>query len=570
MADPTAVLSEGPLRSARTRVVETLRRELMGPYDGPNEQFSGEYPTSRYIVGRLAPIDQRVSDEEDDNLGAGEEEDEASETDDPLPLVLGFHTASIGLSFVLDHSCTHVDVHVTWGDYRREGAPSAHETPNDGSQDEGPASPNVEENSSIASERQPRSAAWVRYPREAWVRGLRIPESGRLPRTPLSQALLPSETKLEGFDAPDVVLEGVVHKVKTHRAVSLFLVNRRQKLELSDRRKDERWMLQVRLEIVPTNQKGAFLARSRDPGLEIEDPEAQSYELLYRDAREFASGHGVSVDWELDDDRSRARRIWSEFIPTSELPGLIAPSDIAGSALLDMKLLSECETAAQVVSGLNPLVESYEKWIEQQFSLLDRPPFDNDPSIKAVAEEHLQRCRTSATRMRKGLDILAGDADAFEAFRFTNRAMWDQRIHSLWAQSNRRNGRITGAPSSFDLSENRTWRSFQMGFILQCLAGIADPDKVGAVDRGIADLLWFPTAGGKTSRHSKTWSGAVQIMWSTHAGSRPSRMGSGSSQCGASRRSRTGGPRASYSDCIRCQSRRRPPITGYPATTTPG
>ena len=81
----------------------------MGPYDGPNEQFSGEYPTSRYIVGRLAPIDQRVSDEEDDNLGAGEEEDEASETDDPLPLVLGFHTASIGLSFVLDHSCTHVD-----------------------------------------------------------------------------------------------------------------------------------------------------------------------------------------------------------------------------------------------------------------------------------------------------------------------------------------------------------------------------------------------------------------------------------------------------------------------------
>lgn len=61
MADPTATLSEGPVRSARTRIVETLRRELMGPYDGPNEQFSGEYPTSRYVVGRLAPIDQRIS-----------------------------------------------------------------------------------------------------------------------------------------------------------------------------------------------------------------------------------------------------------------------------------------------------------------------------------------------------------------------------------------------------------------------------------------------------------------------------------------------------------------------------
>jgi hypothetical protein len=52
---------------------------------------------------------------------------------------------------------------------------------------------------------------------------------------------------VEGFDAPDVVLEGVVHQVKTQRAVSLFLVNRRQKLEISDRRNDERWMLQVRL-----------------------------------------------------------------------------------------------------------------------------------------------------------------------------------------------------------------------------------------------------------------------------------------------------------------------------------
>jgi hypothetical protein len=63
----------------------------MGPYDGPNETFSGEYPTSRYIVGRLAPIDQRISEEEDDTLRTGEDDDEVGETDDPLPLVLGFH-----------------------------------------------------------------------------------------------------------------------------------------------------------------------------------------------------------------------------------------------------------------------------------------------------------------------------------------------------------------------------------------------------------------------------------------------------------------------------------------------
>jgi hypothetical protein len=130
----------------------------MGPYDSPCEQFSGEYPTSRYVVGRLAPIDQRISDEEDDNLLAGEEEDETSETDDPLPLVLGFHPASIGLSFVLDHSCTHIDVHVTWGDYRREGGSNEEETPNHNPQDEELAVPNAEQSSSI-SPKQSRSTA---------------------------------------------------------------------------------------------------------------------------------------------------------------------------------------------------------------------------------------------------------------------------------------------------------------------------------------------------------------------------------------------------------------------------
>jgi hypothetical protein len=97
--------------------------------------------------------------------------------------------------------------------------------------------------------------------------------------------------------------------------------------------------------------------------------------------------------------------------------------------------------------------------------------------------------------------MLAADPDIFEAFRFANRAMWDQRIHSLWAQSNRRNGQVSGDCNSFDLPGNRSWRPFQMGFILQCLAGIADPEKAGASDRKIADLLWFPTAGGKTEAY---------------------------------------------------------------------
>ena len=37
-----------------------------------------------------------------------------------------------------------------------------------------------------------------------------------------------------------------------------------------------------------------------------------------------------------------------------------------------------------------------------------------------------------------------------------------------------------------------------MGFILQCLASLAEPLHE---DREIADLLWFPTGGGKTEAY---------------------------------------------------------------------
>ena len=48
----------------RDDLVEMLRRELLGPFDGPDEILR-QRPTGRYLVGRLAPLGTMVSPEED-------------------------------------------------------------------------------------------------------------------------------------------------------------------------------------------------------------------------------------------------------------------------------------------------------------------------------------------------------------------------------------------------------------------------------------------------------------------------------------------------------------------------
>ena len=53
--------------------------------------------------------------------------------------------------------------------------------------------------------------------------------------------------------------------------------------------------------------------------------------------------------------------------------------------------------------------------------------------IRPGAKVNIERCKDCLSRMRMGLDLLHKDSHVFTAFRFANKTMWDQRIHSLWA-----------------------------------------------------------------------------------------------------------------------------------------
>lgn len=471
--------SSNKSRVTRDRLVEALRRELMGP-STPDEVIN-EYPTSRYLVGRLAPARAGEDDTaaeidpaENDSLAIGGGDDEDGEEEATPPLIIGFNPSSFGLSFLVDAGVQTLRARVSWGDYRRErtdGADSA-------------------------------TTIWRRYQRDAVVDGIRVGVPGTIERITLSPTdKSPAGPVVAGVDDPEIVLEGVVHDFAGYRAVSLFLVNRRTKGALGDRSKDERWIFQPRLEITTAKGDPIFVAKDfhADPSLIDEDGEAAANALLYRHAREFATGHGVAAEWTSPTaDGRRVSAVSTEFMPKHEVPLLIAPSEQTGGATLDMKTLAETTASDKLVSLLEPMVSAYDSWIAttERASLV--PDIQSDAQLRDAAKVNIERCKTCATRMRAALTLLKSDAHVLAAFQFANRTMWDQRVHSLWAAANRKRGEVEGSTADFDNPENRTWRPFQMGFILLNLRGIADE---ASPDRRLIDLLWFPTGGGKTEAY---------------------------------------------------------------------
>jgi hypothetical protein len=163
---------------------------------------------------------------------------------------------------------------------------------------------------------------------------------------------------------------------------------------------------------------------------------------------------------------------------------------------LDMKALAETK-AAELPGKLNALLQAYAEWIQ------DRKD-DTDPTLKEFANETdraIKNCEGALERIRRGIALLKADGLAAEAFRFANEAMWLQRVHTVFSEQVRRG--VTPDMAAVDVESNRSWYPFQLAFILLNLPGITDLHHAERTDEteATADLLWFPTGGGKTEAY---------------------------------------------------------------------
>ena len=447
---------EAPGDTVRERLLNALRTDLLGP-EAVTEVLS-QSPATRYLIGMLAPRGTRLSPTEDEGTDSTVEDDEEQESGPRVAQSLA--PSSIGLSFIVGAECESVSVRATWGEYGKVERLGAEELEPEQSNDIDP-----DDDPEATATKKRKEYEWVRVPFDETMTIVFGERTGRVNIT------------------PDASIEWLVETIDTRRVASVFLVNTRSAPR--DRRPpDEAWMYQPELSV--TGNGAIFMPRRLPREVPDPDPDIASADLIYRNRREFAVGHGVAADWDLSPtDPARAERVATTIIPSREVHSVRGPDHLPE---LSMDALGGAGSPAEMQSLLKPLIEAYGDWIEERKGEAADIPAPDD----VVAQDHIAAQEQSLERMRLGLESLE-DPRAFEAFRFANLAMGMQRRTTVRVLSRRR-GDV--APSDDEIPAS--WRPFQVGFMLQALTSLVDPTHT---DRDVADLLWYPTGGGKTEAY---------------------------------------------------------------------
>jgi hypothetical protein len=463
LAQPTAA-------TIRDELQRLVIADLHGPLGGEAEEFGGEQPTDRYLLGRLAPDGTVIEpDDQDENPEADSAEPGEAQPEPSAPNITSLAPSALGCTVYVKGSTQTLTASATWASYERV----------------------------VADPDAGRSRVWRRQPAHGTT-SIVLREGDLVPEKPLNA------------DHPQVVVRGRARRHDGNWLVSLFLVNAQPRPSSLP---DSAWLFQVELTLTGPGDEPVFLPRpdTVSGGDQADKAEQRRLAMAHRWYPEFATGHGAGVHVTIaPDDPMRATEIRTAVVPSHEVPftGVPEPGtdqDLPGLAdlVLDMKELSERDSGA-LTTGLTPLVTAYREWIDQQEVTIGDPA-RHLSGYKPDAADAVAAARRAADRIERGLHLLATSQDALQAFQFANRAMYLQRLHTMAAEARGKKPELTldQAADGVDKPENRSWRPFQLAFLLLNLPALTDPAHPERSDGGsaLADLLWFPTGGGKTEAY---------------------------------------------------------------------
>ena len=491
--------------SARAGLVEVLKRELIGPAEGDTEILTTP-PDDRYLLGRIAPTrltgaaddleaaastGAPVTGVEEETTNATAEEDPGEDTNDE-PVRRGLMIpASMGLRFQVPADPAELEfitIHISWGTYESTGRDDADAPPS---------------SSAPASSRDSRTTRYRRIPHHHSL-PLRLAD------------LTPGHT--QDYVLEDDVTLRVDSYLHTSPAggpggrylIELALCND----QITPRRIPvHAWMFQTQIHVDAGN-RDVFLP-VHDPLLPLapgaqpaSDPEEARLELQYRDRLEFAVGRTCSVDWSVrktlpgESAPRRAFQVRTTWMPTVETPQTAAtPVPAAELNMRTLATVAEFQNTARLRAALEPIVEAYSAWLgEQEVAVAALPEHLRDIGAEALAEAFQVR-----DQLTEGIDHLLADPEARRCFAFMNRVMADQRVRSQIAAARAVDPGLGVEEARARILEEdypHHWRVFQLAFILMQLPALTDPALPRrSGDLAAAQLLFFPTGGGKTEAY---------------------------------------------------------------------
>ena len=523
MEDITAVLAGDGLGSVEdVRRIEdpayvrellemAVRDDLLGPANGPDELVLDMSVRDRYLVGKLAPrrapdhdapdVEVPPADQDEEfrpadlgenpayshepgaefNRASGRVEPEDDATDEiDTSNNQSMIPSSMGMTFCVGAGVTTLQLEARWGRYER--------VPND-------------EHDFMRMPVGGQTGGQVGKKVKVWRR---VPCGGQL-TIPVVDGPL-GRLQPDSAEA-DVALQGMIRtNVDGDRLVTVFLVNGQTE---PDTNVDSAWLFQPEIIVQAPQDAPDPLIFRRKPSTDVivDDPERDHLGLIYRRRVEFAVGHGVAVHATLaPEDTTRAVEIRTVVIPDHEVQATETPGldrrdrppmqALTDNGLLDMRTLAEMELP-DLANALATLIDDYALWISEQRARIGQDVLGHDLPARGA----LDKCQSTLDRLREGARVLLGNSNALAAFRFANRAMALQRVRSIYALKQRRNE--IAELSDVDLPRNRSWRPFQLAFLLLSVPSLSDPKHVDRTNpaEAIADLLWFPTGGGKTEAY---------------------------------------------------------------------
>lgn len=477
----------------REQIIDFLRRELVGPDPIPTmmqengeEILENDSPTVRYGAGVLFPrqtqnqeseredsgeteviveepiVDAKAMVEPEKTVGATLDVSRDDTTEEAVGLANSFKPSAMGISFLAEISDNDLIVEISAGKYKTDTKP---------------------------------------------VDGR---EKRRYPRTAISSRVVLTADELKGdaaktFRRDVFAAEGNATGLELYvlsrpesvlsRLMTISLINKN--VSEGERFVTDKCFFQASFAVTSSDAKDCFIEYPEKKGESLDDEEL-ALRLLYRHRKTFAVGHGCAADWE--ETGERAVSVSTTVLPVYDVKPIVP--NILPDLTLSMLEFSDLKNETNPLETLGALCDKYEDWIKEREAEAE----NLETVLRPAADAHLKNCRVCLGRMRKGVSVLERDKRAMLAFRLMNRAMLSQQLHfSLPLREHKKDeSKIcslppVGFPDLFNPGEKKgKWYPFQLAFILMNVACLADSSDE---DRKIADLIWFPTGGGKTEAY---------------------------------------------------------------------